>query len=230
MFNFKPSTKHHQYMSKVIIAPSILAANFLELGKDIEMLNQSKAEWIHIDVMDGMFVPNISFGFPILEAVRSITAKVCDVHLMVQQPERYFTEFKKAGADAISIHYEGNIHLHRCIQEIKSLGMKAGVVLNPHTSVAVLHDILMELDYVLLMSVNPGYGGQKFIETTVEKTKELKTLLTSKGAKALIQIDGGVTPANAKALIDAGADVLVAGSAVFKSPDPLATIEQMLNS
>lgn len=217
-------------MSKVIIAPSILAANFLELGRDIEMINSSKAEWIHIDVMDGMFVPNISFGFPILEAVSSITNKTCDVHLMVQQPERYFAEFKKCGADALSIHYEGNIHLHRCIQEIKNLGMKAGVVLNPHTSIHVLEDIIHELDYVLLMSVNPGYGGQKFIPSTIEKTKQLKEMIVAKGANVLIQIDGGVTPDNCKALIDAGADVLVAGSAVFKSADPMATIEKMLNS
>ena len=214
-------------MSHVIIAPSILAANFLQLGNDIDMINQSEAQWIHIDVMDGLFVPNISFGFPILEAVRSATTKCCDVHLMVHQPERYFTQFKQAGADAISFHYEGNLHVHRCIQEIKQLGMKAGVVLNPHTPVQVLEDILLDLDYVLLMSVNPGFGGQQFIPHTVEKTQQLKALLTQYKSTAQIQIDGGVTLDNCKALIDAGADILVAGSAIFKSPNPLLTIQKM---
>lgn len=214
-------------MSHVIIAPSILAANFLELGKDIEMINQSEAQWIHIDVMDGLFVPNISFGFPILEAVRSATTKYCDVHLMVHQPERYFKQFRQAGADAISFHYEGNLHVHRCIQEIKQLGMKAGVVLNPHTSIQVLEDIILDVDYVLLMSVNPGFGGQQFIPHTIEKTQQLKALLTQQKATAQIQIDGGVTLDYCKPLIDAGADILVAGSAIFKSPHPILTIQKM---
>ena len=214
-------------MSAVIIAPSILAANFLELGKEIEMINLSDAQWIHIDVMDGLFVPNISFGFPILEAVRSATTKFCDVHLMVQQPERYFAQFKKSGADAISFHYEGTPHVHRCIQEIKQLGMKAGVVLNPHTPIQVLEDILLDLDYVLLMAVNPGFGGQQFIPHTIEKTQYLKSLINLNKSSAQIQIDGGVTPQNCKALIEAGADILVAGSAIFKSPNPLLTIQEM---
>ena len=214
-------------MSQVTIAPSILAANFLELGKEIEMINQSEAQWIHIDVMDGLFVPNISFGFPILEAVRSATTKFCDVHLMVQQPERYFIQFKHAGADAISFHYEGNAHVHRCIQEIKQLGMKAGLVLNPHTPIHAVEDSLSELDYILLMAVNPGFGGQKFIPHTIEKTKQLKSLLNQQKSNVQIQIDGGVTLENCAALVDAGADILVAGSAIFKSTNPLLTIEKM---
>ena len=212
---------------KSTIAPSVLACNFLRLGDEIQMLNQSDAEWIHIDVMDGMFVPNISFGFPILEAISKNTTKICDVHIMMHQPERYIQDFKKYGANAISIHYEACIHLHRAIQEIKSLGMKAGVVLNPHTPINVLDNIIADLDYVLLMSVNPGFGGQKFIPATIQKIKDLKKYIESKNLSTLIQIDGGVDLNNAKAIKDAGADVLVAGSAVFNSENPLQTIKAL---
>jgi ribulose-phosphate 3-epimerase len=195
-----------------IIAPSILACDFSILGEEIEMINKSDAEWIHIDVMDGMFVPNISFGFPILDAVRKKTTKVCDVHLMMHQPERYIQDFKKYGADAISVHYEACTHLHRTIQEIKSLGMKAGVVLNPHTPIHVLDNIIYELDYVLLMSVNPGFGGQKFIPSTIQKI-----------------IDGGVDLNNIVAIKEAGADIMVAGSSVFNSANPIETITALRN-
>lgn len=216
-------------MSKIIIAPSVLACDFSKLGDEITMLNDSAAEWIHIDIMDGMFVPNISFGFPILDAISKKTSKVCDVHLMVHQPERYIKEFHKYGANAISVHYEGCIHLHRVVQEIKSLNMMAGVVLNPHTPINVLESIIDELDYVLLMSVNPGFGGQKFIPSTYKKISELKQLILSRNLSTLIQIDGGVDLGNARACKDAGADVLVAGSAVFNSADPIATILQLKN-
>jgi ribulose-phosphate 3-epimerase len=212
-----------------IIAPSILACDFSILGEEIEMINKSDAEWIHIDVMDGMFVPNISFGFPILDAVRKKTTKVCDVHLMMHQPERYIQDFKKYGADAISVHYEACTHLHRTIQEIKSLGMKAGVVLNPHTPIHVLDNIIYELDYVLLMSVNPGFGGQKFIPSTIQKIIDLKKYIQSKNLTTLIQIDGGVDLNNIVAIKEAGAHIMVAGSSVFNSANPIETITALRN-
>lgn len=216
-------------MKQSIIAPSILAANFGNLDKDIEMLNNSEAEWIHIDVMDGVFVPNISFGFPILTAARKKTNKFCDVHLMIVEPQRYLEDFKKAGADGISVHVEGNFHLHSSISKIQALGMKAGVVLNPATPLNVLDNVLEMIDYVLIMSVNPGFGGQKFIESSVEKVKALKTMLIQNKSKALIEVDGGVTIHNAARLKEAGADILVAGSAVFNSTNPIEYIAQLKN-
>jgi len=210
-----------------IIAPSVLAANFANLGKDIEMINGSVAEWIHIDVMDGVFVPNISFGFPVLEAIRKNTQKFCDVHLMIVQPERYFKQFKEAGADGLSIHVEGNNQLHHDIMAIQALGMKASAVVNPGTPIEALSDVVHMLDYVLIMSVNPGYGGQAFIPESVEKVAALKQMIMEKEAKALIEVDGGVGPANAAALREAGADILVAGSSVFKAADPASMIQQL---
>ena len=213
-----------------IIAPSILSSDFLNLGKDIEMLNNSKAEWIHIDVMDGVFVPNISYGIPILKAVRRATKKILDVHLMIVQPERYFEAFRDAGADSITFHYEASIHLHRSVSLLHELGIKAGVVLNPHTPVNVLSEILSELDMVLIMSVNPGFGGQKFIENTYQKVSTLKKMIESTGKDILIEVDGGVDLANAGKLIQTGVDVLVAGNTVFTSADPKATIIKLLES
>lgn len=211
-----------------IIAPSILSADFLHLGKDIEMLNNSQAEWIHIDVMDGVFVPNISYGIPVLKAVRKATTKILDVHLMIVQPERYFEAFRDAGADNITFHYEASTHLHRSVALIHELGMKAGVVLNPHTPVNVLSEILPDLDLVLLMSVNPGFGGQKFIENTYKKITALKQMIKATGKNILIEVDGGVDLANAEKLIQSGVDVLVAGNTVFSSADPKETIEKLL--
>jgi len=208
-----------------LIAPSMLSADFLNLGRDVEMINNSQADWFHIDVMDGMFVPNISFGFPIMNAIAKIAKKPMDVHLMIEDPDRYFEEFKKNGADIITVHYEAVRHLHRSVHAIKDLGMQAGVVLNPHTSVANLDDIIADLDVVLLMSVNPGYGGQKFIENTYAKLSKMKDLIIQKNSKALIEVDGGVGTHNIGKLVAAGADVLVAGSAVFGSDDPMKTIE-----
>ena len=213
-----------------IIAPSILSADFLNLGKDIEMLNNSKAEWIHIDVMDGVFVPNISYGIPILKAVKKVTTKLLDVHLMIVQPERYFESFRDAGADILTFHYEASVHLHRSVALIHELGMKAGVVLNPHTPVNVLSEILPDLDLVLLMSVNPGYGGQKFIENTYRKIIVLKQMIKATGKNILIEVDGGVDLTNAKKLIQTGVDVLVAGNTVFSSDDPKETISKLLAS
>lgn len=214
-------------MGKTIIAPSVLSSDFLQLGKDIEMLNQSSAEWIHIDVMDGVFVPNISFGFPLLQAIRRGTKKFCDVHLMIEKPERYITQFKQAGADNITVHYEGNLHLDSLIHQIKSAGCTAGVALNPATPVSVLSEVIHLLDVVLIMSVNPGFGGQKFIERSVDKVREAKALIAAKNSSAVIEVDGGVTLQNAPLLKAAGAGVLVAGNTVFASQSPIETISAL---
>lgn len=211
----------------VIIAPSFLASNFLRLEVECSMVNQSEAEWFHLDVMDGRFVPNISFGLPVIEAIRRATSKVCDVHLMIEEPGLYAEAFKKAGADNLTVHYEACPHLHRNIQQIRNLGMKAGVALNPHTPVALLKDILADVDLVCLMSVNPGFGGQTFIPHTLNRIRELKDMILASGSSALIEIDGGVTEANASAIVGAGADVLVAGSTVFSSTDPIGTISRL---
>ena len=210
-----------------LIAPSLLAANFLRLEDECKMLNESEADWFHLDVMDGRFVPNISFGLPVIEQIRTATKKVCDVHLMIQEPEKYAEAFKKAGADVLTVHIEACTHLHRNLQQIRDLGMLAGVAINPHTPVSLLKDVLTELDVVCLMSVNPGFGGQKFIQHTYEKIRELRRMIDEKGLSVKIEIDGGVTVENAKALIDAGADVLVAGNTVFKSANPTQTIAQL---
>ena len=211
----------------VIIAPSFLASNFLRLEDECSMVNQSEAEWFHLDVMDGRFVPNISFGLPVIEAIRKATSKVCDVHLMIEDPGLYAEAFKKAGADNLTVHYEACPHLHRNIQQIRNLGMKAGVALNPHTPVSLLKDILADVDLVCLMSVNPGFGGQTFIPHTLNRIRELKDMILASGSSALIEIDGGVTEANASAIAGAGADVLVAGSTVFSSADPIGTISRL---
>jgi len=208
----------------MIVSPSILSCDFANIQRDVEMLNQSAAEWIHVDVMDGVFVPNISFGFPVLSAVRKHTTKLLDVHLMIQHADPYLKDFKAAGADMITVHYEACTHLHRTIQSIKELGMKAGVALNPHTPVDCLHSILEELDLVLIMSVNPGFGGQKFISSTLNKVAELNQLKSNRNLNFIIEVDGGVTNENAASLRDAGANALVAGSYVFNSPDPKSAI------
>ena len=210
-----------------IIAPSLLSANFLNLQQDCNMLNNSRADWYHLDVMDGRFVPNISFGPMLVEFFRKSTTKYCDVHLMIEEPEKFAEAFKKAGADNLTVHIEACRHLHRNIQQIKSLGMHCGVAINPHTPVEALKDILADIDLVCMMSVNPGFGGQSFIEHTLQKTRELKAMIPEKGLKVKIEIDGGVTLQNARAIIDAGADVLVAGNTVFKSADPVATISAL---
>ena len=210
-----------------LIAPSILAADFANLQRDIEMINQSQADWFHIDVMDGVFVPNISFGMPVISAIKKHAKKPMDVHLMIVEPDKYISEFKNVGADILTVHYEVCKNLHRTIQAIHNEGMKAGVSINPHTPVAVLEDVIQDLDLVLIMSVNPGFGGQSFIENTYKKIIQLRDLIDKSGSKALIEIDGGVNDQNKPKLIAAGADVLVAGSFVFKSDDPVATIEKL---
>jgi ribulose-phosphate 3-epimerase len=212
-----------------LVAPSILAADFANLQRDVEMLNASEADWLHVDVMDGRFVPNISFGFPVVKAVKKYAKKPLDVHLMIVEPERYITEFAEAGADMITIHYEVSPNLHRTVQVIKELGCKACVAINPHTTVASLEDIVGDLDMVLIMSVNPGFGGQKFISNTYKKLTEIKALKRRYNPELLIEVDGGVDITNAAKLIDAGADVLVAGNAVFSAPDPTKYISELKN-
>ncbi len=207
-----------------IIAPSLLSANFLKLGEESQMLNESAAEWFHLDVMDGSFVPNISFGLPVIAAIRKATNKICDVHLMIEQPDRYTEDFRKAGADILTVHIEACRHLHRNVQQIKALGMKAGVALNPHTPVEMLYDVLGDIDLVCLMSVNPGFGGQQFIPGTLDKIRTLRKRIDENKLDVLIEIDGGVTLENAPEIVKAGADVLVAGNTVFRSSDPKATI------
>lgn len=216
-------------MTKPLIAPSILAADFANLQSEVEMLNGSQADWIHVDIMDGIFVPNISFGIPVTQAINSHAEKPLDVHLMIEKPENYVEAFKNAGAEVISVHYEACEHLHRNIQQIKALGCKAGVALNPHTNIQLLYDVIADIDMVCLMSVNPGFGGQKFIENTYRKVQELKELIDSANSSALIEIDGGVNQDNAPKLLESGADVLVAGSFVFNSSDPIDTIAQLKN-
>lgn len=209
------------------IAPSLLSADFLHLQRDVEMINNSEADWFHLDIMDGVFVPNISFGFPVLQAIKPICKKPMDVHLMIVEPQKFIAEVAAAGAYLMNVHYEACTHLHRTIGAIKEAGMKAGVTLNPHTPVCLLEDIIQDVDMVLLMSVNPGFGGQRFIEHTVTKTAKLKEMIERKGLDTLIEVDGGVNLETGKRLLDAGADVLVAGNFVFKSADPVQTIKEL---
>jgi ribulose-phosphate 3-epimerase len=213
-----------------LVAPSLLASNFLELGKEVDMLNRSEADWLHLDVMDGRFVPNISYGIPVIAQIKKAAKKTCDVHLMIEEPEKYAEAFKQAGADILTVHYEACIHLHRNIQQIKGLGMKAGVALNPHTPVHLLENVINDIDVVLVMSVNPGFGGQHFIPQTLKKLSELREMIRASNANALIEVDGGITLDNAPAIINAGANVLVAGSTVFSSADPAATIKALKES
>lgn len=210
-----------------IIAPSILSSDFANLQAECEMLNNSEADWYHIDVMDGVFVPNLTFGMPVIKTIKKHAIKTFDVHLMIVEPDKFIEEFAAAGADILTVHYEACPHLHRSIQRIKAAGMKAGVALNPHTNINLLADIIQDIDLVCIMSVNPGFGGQSFIENTYNKVKELKSLITEKQSNALIEIDGGVTDKNARKLLDCGADVLVAGSFVFKSDNPIKTISEL---
>lgn len=217
---------------KQLIAPSLLAADFMNLQRDVEMINQSEADWLHLDIMDGVFVPNISFGFPVLKGLKKICRKPMDVHLMIVEPHKFIREVAETGAYLMNVHYEACTHLHRTIAGIHEAGMKAGVTLNPHSPVSLLEDIVQDVDVVMLMSVNPGYGGQTFIEHTVEKTRQLREMIDRKGLNTLIEIDGGVNLETGKRLLEAGANVLVAGSFVFKAPDPNAIIKElkMLNS
>jgi ribulose-phosphate 3-epimerase len=210
-----------------LISPSLLSANFCNLENDIKMLNDSQADWLHVDVMDGVFVPNISFGQPVIKHIKKIAQKPLDVHLMIVEPDKFFEDYKNCGADIITVHYEACTHLHRSLSKIRQLGMKAGVVLNPHTPICVLEDIIDMCDLVLLMSVNPGFGGQSFIENTYNKIKTLKQLIERKNPNCLIEIDGGVNTSNYKKLVEAGADVLVAGNAVFASENPIETIKEL---
>lgn len=214
-------------MKNTLIAPSVLAADFANLERDIKMINTSEADWFHIDIMDGVFVPNISFGMPVLEAIKRHATKTIDVHLMIVDPDRYISTFKKLGADVLTVHLEACTHLHRTLQAIKAEGMKAGVALNPHTNVDLLEDVINDIDLVCIMSVNPGFGGQSFIENTYDKIRKLKALIHRKGASTIIEIDGGVTNKNAAQLVEAGADVLVAGSYVFGAADPIATVADL---
>jgi ribulose-phosphate 3-epimerase len=215
-------------MKKHLTAPSVLAADFGNLQRDIEMINESEADWFHIDIMDGVFVPNISFGMPVLRDIKKHAKKTLDVHLMIVNPDQYIETFASLGADILTVHYEACTHMHRTVQAIKATGMKAGIALNPHSSINLLKDIIKDIDLVCLMSVNPGFGGQSFIENTFEKVKELKELIQSTGADCQIEIDGGVTNKNAKKLVEAGANILVAGSYVFKSSNPAETISKMV--
>ena len=212
---------------KTLISPSLLSANFIDLKSDIDMINKSEADWLHMDVMDGVFVPNISFGFPVLEALSKVCTKPLDVHFMIERPERYIEQTAKIGAMMMNVHYEACVHLHRTIQQIHAAGMKAGVTLNPSTPVSVLEDIIGDLDMVLLMSVNPGFGGQKFIENTIKKVGRLRQLIKESHSHALIEVDGGVQAETAPRLVKAGVNVLVSGSYVFKSTDPISTIHAM---
>lgn len=212
-----------------LISPSLLSADFGNLQRDIEMINCSEADWFHLDIMDGVFVPNISYGIPVIKAVKKHAKKPLDVHLMIVDPDRYVDDFQKAGADILTVHYEACKHLHRTVQNIKSKGMKAGVSLNPHTPVHLLKDIIADLDLVLIMSVNPGFGGQKFIPNALNKIKELKDLIADSGSNTLIEVDGGVDSSNAKTLVDAGCNVLVAGSYVFGAENPIETIKRLKN-
>ena len=216
-------------MKNTLIAPSVLAADFANLQRDVEMINNSAADWFHIDIMDGVFVPNISFGMPVLAAINKHAKKTIDVHLMIVDPDRYIETFKNLGADILTVHYEACTHLHRSLQAIKAAGMKAGVAVNPHTNVALLEDVINDIDLVCIMSVNPGFGGQSFIEKTYKKVQQLKEIIVRNNASTLIEIDGGVTDKNAADLVKAGADVLVAGSFVFTAHDPIATIENLKN-
>jgi len=212
-----------------LISPSVLSCDFANIQRDVEMINNSNADWFHVDVMDGVFVPNISFGFPVIEAIKKHAKKPLDVHLMIQNPDQYVDQFKKSGADILTVHYEACTHLHRTIQVIKEAGMKVGVALNPHTPVALLEDVIEELDLVLIMSVNPGFGGQKFIQNALVKVAQVKELIILKKSKALIEVDGGVNLETGKELVKAGADVLVAGSFVFNSENPTITIDSLKN-
>ncbi len=214
-------------MASKRIAPSVLAADFANLQRDIEMINKSEADWFHIDIMDGVFVPNISFGMPVLRDIAKHANKTIDVHLMIVDPDRYIKTFADLGSDVLTVHYEACTHLHRTLQAIKAEGMKAGVAINPHTNVSLLEDVINDIDLVCIMSVNPGFGGQSFIENTYKKVKQLREIITANNADTLIEIDGGVTNKNAKQLVDAGADVLVAGSFVFKSTNPTQTIQEL---